>query len=220
MGKVDQKSVFLESEGDAWYERNRRGLAEVDFSRDAVVVKVQAIAKGLGERHALAVLEVGAGSADRFEYLRSCTGIGSIQGIEPSQLAVNSALSKGLDVVRGTADDLPFDDQKFDIVIFGFCLYLCDRDDLFKIASEANRVLKKRGWIIIHDFYSPSPMSRPYSHKSGVVSYKMDYRSLFAWHPDYVCVSHEVTAHRTQDYTDDRQEWVATSVLRRYTIDA
>ena len=54
-------------------------------------------------------------------------------GIEPSAQAVAAACAKGINVMQGTADVLPFDNQSFDIVIFGFCLYLCDREDLFEL---------------------------------------------------------------------------------------
>ena len=45
----------------------------------------------------------------------------------------------------GTADKLPFEDQSVDILVYGFCLYLCDREDMFNIAAEANRVIKSSG---------------------------------------------------------------------------
>ena len=85
--------------------------------------------------------------------------------------------------MQGTADRLPYRDGLFDVVVFGFCLYLCDREDLFRIASEADRVLNDQGWLIIHDFYSPVPTRRDYHHKTGIYSYKMDYKTLFEWHP-------------------------------------
>jgi ubiquinone/menaquinone biosynthesis C-methylase UbiE len=61
-------------------------------------------------------------------------------GIDPSQNVIEEANKNGITAKVGTADLLDFNDDKFDIVIFGFYLYLCDRKDLFKIASEANRV--------------------------------------------------------------------------------
>ena len=108
-----------------------------------------------------------------------------------------------------------FPDGIFNIVVFGFCLYLCDREDLFKISFEANRVLKNQGWIIIQDFYTPMPLKRRYKHTKGIYSFKMDYRKLFDWHPHYECFSHEITHHSKKEMTDDLQEWVSTSVLRK-----
>ncbi len=136
-------------------------------------------------------------------------------GVDPSAKAVEAAKEKGVEASQGTADQLPFDDQSFDIVIFGFCLYLCDREDLFRIACEADRVLKNPGWIVILDFYSETPLRREYHHHLGMFSYKMDYRKLFMWNPGYTSYSHKLCHHQEGGYTDDPQEWVATSVLRK-----
>ncbi len=99
--------------------------------------------------------------------------------------------------------------------MFGFCLYLCDREDLFRIACEADRVLKNPGWLLIQDFYSPAPVKREYHHRSGLFTHKMDYRTLFTWNPSYVNLVHKVRHHSEGSYTDDPKEWVATSVLRK-----
>lgn len=137
------------------------------------------------------------------------------KGIEPSVEAVALARQNGLEVYQGTAGSLPFPDKSFDIVIFGFCLYLCDRDDLFRIAQEADRVLMNPGWLIIHDFFSPTPLEKVYHHLPELFSFKMDYRKLFTWHPAYTCFRHTILHHEKHQYTDDPQEWVATSVLRK-----
>ncbi len=138
-----------------------------------------------------------------------------VYGVDPSEMAVAYARTLGVDARVGTAEALPFETDLFDVVLFGFCLYLCDRDDLFRIAGEADRVLGPQGWIVIHDFYSPAPIRRPYHHRSGLWSYKMDYRRMFDWHPDYSCLAHDVLHHVNQQFTDDESEWTAVSVMRK-----
>jgi ubiquinone/menaquinone biosynthesis C-methylase UbiE len=163
----------------------------------------------------LKVLEVGCGDGTRLAWLKNNLNA-DCYGIEPSAQAVAAACAKGINVQQGTADILPFDSQRFDLVIFGFCLYLCDREDLFRIASEADRVLHTPGWLMIMDFYSPVPQARTYHHRPSVQSYKMDYCSLFTWHPDYACMTHKVRHHGEGNYTDAPDEWVAVSVLRKH----
>lgn len=68
---------------------------------------------------------------------------------------------------------------------------------------------------MIMDFYSPIPHARSYHYYPSMQSYKMDYRSLFTWHPDYECLSHKVRNHGDASYTDNPEEWVAISVLRK-----
>ena len=163
----------------------------------------------------LKVLEIGCGDGTRLAWLKSNVNA-DCYGIEPSAHAAAAACAKGINVQQGTADLLPFNDQSFDIVIFGFCLYLCDREDLFRIASAADRVLRSPGWLMILDFFSPVPRTKDYRHRPGVLSYKMDYRTLFAWHPDYECMTHKLRHHSEAGYTDEEEEWVAVSILRKH----
>ena len=118
---------------------------------------------------------------------------------------------------EGTENRLPFDDKSFDTFVFGFCLYLCDREDLFRIACEADRVLKNPGWMLILDFHNLVPLKREYNHYSGLFIHKMDYRKLFMWNPSYSSYTNKVRKFLVSCYTDDLQEWVAISVLRKNT---
>ncbi len=213
---MTQKEIFLESEADAWLSRNYATLQARDFTRDPVVMALASLpelSEKNPEKH-IRILEIGCGSGHRLAHLQKYFPV-DVEGIEPSQKAVDLSRSAGVSITRGTADSLPYQNSDFDIVIFGFCLYLCDRSDLFTIASEADRVLRDKGWLVIHDFYSPFPIQREYHHKGGIQSYKMDYRKLFDWHPAYTCTNHSILAHGKDIYTDDCNDWVATSVLRK-----
>ena len=160
------------------------------------------------------MLEVGCGDGTRLAWLKNNLNT-DCYGIDPSVHAVAAAFAKGINVQQGTADVLPFDDKSFDVVIFGFCLYLCDREDLFRIANEADRVLRAPGWLMILDFFSSVPRAKNYHHRPGLLSYKMDYRTLFNWHPDYECVTHKLTSHKGAVYADEQDEWTAVSILRK-----
>jgi ubiquinone/menaquinone biosynthesis C-methylase UbiE len=213
---MHQKDIFLQSEADAWFNRNHAAIAAKDFSsNDPVSSAVVEIATQIAQSDGrLRILEVGCGDGGRLVWLSKHLAT-EVHGVEPSFMAVEHACARGVKAVRGTAEALPYDDAYFDIVIFGFCLYLCDRQDLFRIAQEADRVLKPDAWIVIHDFFAPTPVRREYHHTSGVYSYKMDYRRLFDWHPAYTCFSQKVWANTIYGFTDDANEWVATSVLRK-----
>lgn len=210
---TQQKDIFLASEADAWFERNQQALQKRNFAEDTVVQAVIEIAKPSHDAR-IGVLEIGCGEGRRLEWLAEQLNV-DVYGLEPSTKAVEQACLRGVKTQRGTADDLPFENASFDIVIFGFCLYLCDRQDLFRIAAEADRVLKPDGWIVINDFFAPTPTKREYHHKPGIYSYKMDYRTLFDWHPAYTCYAHKLSQHGINEFTDDPQEWVGTSVLRK-----
>lgn len=90
----------------------------------------------------LSLLEVGCGEAKRLQWLQNNRSIECF-GVELSTRAVELAVEVVMKATKGTADNLLF--GKFDFVIFGFFLYLCDREDFFRIALEADRVLKETG---------------------------------------------------------------------------
>lgn len=209
---MKQKNIFLELEGDAWFRRNAGALATRKLPEsDPVLTEILNLPSNGRETR---VLEIGCGDGTRLNWLRENRGF-VCSGVDPSAQAVAVAQGRGIEACQGTADRLEFADGTFDIVIFGFCLYLCDREDLFRIAFEADRVLKNPGWLVILDFYSQTPLKREYHHRSGLFSHKMDYRALFTWNPAYTSFSHKVRHHSEDGYTDDRTEWIATSVLRK-----
>lgn len=212
---MKQREIFLSSEGDAWFARNKAALADKHGRpHDDPVLRELSELLQSDDSRGFRILEIGCGDGGRLAWLSSKFGVDCV-GLEPSTDAAAAASASGVNVLRGTADSLPFEGQAFDVVIFGFCLYLCDREDLFRIAAEADRVLRAPGWLVIHDFFNPSPTARPYRHRAGVNSYKMDYRTLFTWHPAYVCLTHKIRHHADSTYTDDVDEWVCVSVLRK-----
>ena len=126
---------------------------------------------------------------------------------------MKAARSNETDAKQGTADAIPFDDHTFDVVLYGFCLYLCDRESLFANAAEGARVLRRHGYLVIFDFFSPEVRFNPYSHYPGLVSLKMDFRSLLTWHPDFRCESHVVMSQTFSDTVEGADDTVAISVI-------
>ena len=213
---MSQKDIFLKSEGDAWFSRNQQTLADQKLPEDDSLLSEIIEIHNQSGGNTLKVLEVGCGDGTRLAWLKNNLNA-DCYGIEPSAQAVSAACEKGLNVQQGTADILPFEDKSYDVLIFGFCLYLCDREDLFRVAQEADRVLRSPGWLMILDFFSPTPFAKEYHHLPGIFSYKMDYRTLFNWHPDYECVSHRLRGLSDSGYTDEQEEWVTASTLRKYS---
>lgn len=210
---MKQKDVFLESEGNAWFERNAKLLASRKLP-DSDPALMEILKLDIAAKKGSKILEIGCGDGTRLAWLKEHRGF-DCYGVEPSAQAVQAAAGRGITACQGTAEELPFADKSFDIVVFGFCLYLCDRDDLFRVAYEADRVLKNPGWLLILDFYSAAPLKREYHHRSGLFSHKMDYRTLFTWNPGYTNYSHQVRHHSDSGFTDDQAEWMATSLLRK-----
>lgn len=190
-----QAEVFRHSEGAAWFRRNVTKLTgEDDPVLDCIATQ------NLRPR---SVLEVGCANGWRLKILQRKYGC-NICGVEPSPMDHPA-------VIRGTADNLPIKKLRFDLVIFGWCLYLCDREDLFKIAAEADRVLSENGHLIVYDFYPEQPHKNKYKHYSGLYSYKQDYSKLWLGNPAYSAVGQFVYGNVKDDDT------TAVIVLKKST---
>lgn len=209
-----QKEAFLVSEGNAFFERNHKYIENKEYGLEDSIIK--AVSKCLNKESASKkkLLEIGCGEAKRLHWISENMEVQCF-GVEPSEKAVALANLNNVKVIQGTADSLDFEDNKFDFVVFGFCLYLCDRSDLFKIAKEADRVLKDNGYLIILDFFSTSTTKNEYHHVPGLFSYKMDYRKLFDWHPNYNCFYHEVSDRTLGGFTENKTNWIATSIIKK-----
>jgi len=171
---MNQTQVFIEGEADAWFERNKINLGQRDM--------VSAVL-GMPDFHPKAVLEVGCANGWRLKKLKEKYGC-EIAGVDPSVRAVKEADCPS--VVLGTANRLRFLDGEFDLVIYGFCLYLTDPEDWFKIVAEGDRVLTDGGRIVIHEFSdNERPHAVPYEHAEGVLSYHVNFAGLWLMHPWY-----------------------------------
>lgn len=147
---TQQKDIFKASEGDEYFRRN---ISMLDGKDDVLdVPEVLKYIKIIPTR----VLEVGCSNGHRLSRIEKSFHA-ECHGIDPSPSAIESGIKKypHIHLKVGTADTLAFDDNFFDMVVFGFCLYLCDRHDLFKIAFEANRCLIDNGILVIKDFTLP-----------------------------------------------------------------
>ena len=116
-----------------------------------------------------------------------------------------------------TADKIPFKKNSMDIIYYGFCLYLCDRIDYKKIYSNAQRVLKKNGYLIVYDFYSKNFIKKKYKHDNRIFSHKMDFRKIFCGQKKFVNISHNKYEYETGKIfkKNNKKDLVAISVMRK-----
>lgn len=211
-----QKSSFLQAEGDQWFRRNKQALGKNSPFRGAAVARLAHHLPGAAPAQ---VLEIGCGDGSNLVMLGQHRPI-MAAGIDPSAEAVEHGRKThpGLDLRQGTADSLPFADGQFDMVLFGFCLYLIDRALLFQVAHEADRVLKKEGTLAIIDFDPPQPMVRPYHHRPGINSYKQDYSQVFLASAKYTLAEKLPGNHVDAQWHPDGGERTALWICRKSHI--
>lgn len=210
-----QKKKFLKSEGNEWFKRNQTAYHNYDFKKDNLVRTISEIYKKKKLNINSTILEIGCGDGSRLEYLSKSLKIKKIYGIDPSKMAIKKAICKGVLASIGTADHIPFKEKKFDIIIFGFCLYLIDDEDLFKVISEADRVLNQKGHIVIYDFYSKKTRYYPYKHCRGLKSRHMNYNNFFISHPSYRLVSERKYFYEKRKALNTKDTYISISVISK-----
>jgi len=210
--KIKQKTIFLKSEGDAFFFRNTKKIQDRNFNYNHPILKI--LKKNLFKKKNKNLLEIGCGEGKILDWISRNMNI-NCYGIDPSAKAIKVAKKLKIKAYKRTADKLLFKNEKFDYIIFGFCLYLCDREDLFQIACEANRVLKPGGIIIIYDFFSKKPIVKKYHHYQGLYSYKMDYKKMFEWHPNFSLIHHEVKAYCSKKISNNKKDFLGISALKK-----
>jgi SAM-dependent methyltransferase len=174
-----QDKIFLEKEGDAWFQRNKEALGKpgkLDWPLHCIGLlnekdKIKTVAEvGCANGFRLAALKNQFKKAERFV------------GIEASAqaIAAGSKQYPQVEFIRGTLSDLPTQDE-FDLVIVSHVLHWVDRSTLSRSVAEIDRITRDGGILILGDFLPDFPQRRRYHHleQENVYTYKQDYAKIF-----------------------------------------
>ena len=104
-----------------------------------------------------AVLEVATGTGVQLVELGRRNPSGVTVGIEPADGMLAQArkrlaaagISQRVELLRGSALGLPFEDQSFDLVVNSYMLDLLPRDEIPRALGEFSRVLRPGGRIVL-----------------------------------------------------------------------
>lgn len=117
-----------------YYNKIAEGYDEL--YKDEQLHKLQIIKDNIEVKGKL--LDVGCGTGIAYEFFNV-----DYTGIDPSEELLKQCKGKS---VLGKAEELPFENESFDVVIAVTSLHHCDLD---KAVSEIKRVVKKNGVIVI-----------------------------------------------------------------------
>jgi ubiquinone/menaquinone biosynthesis C-methylase UbiE len=147
--------IFEESarEYDAWFDRHR-----LVYESEMRALKRFMGSGGIG-------LEIGVGTG------RFAVPLGIKIGVEPAAAMAIMAQRRGIKVYRAVAEALPFRDDSFDSVVM--VTVLCFLREPFLSLTEATRVLKPGGRLLIGMIDKDSPLGRSYeAHKQESKFYR------------------------------------------------
>ena len=134
-------------EYDVWFDEN-----ELVYLSELEAVKSMLPDSGTG-------IEIGVGTG------RFAAPLGIKLGLEPSKSMASLARQRGIEVAEGMAESLPFEDSSFDFVLM--VTVICFLNDVGKALSEAYRVLKPGGCIVIAFIDKNSPIGKMYEQRKN-----------------------------------------------------
>jgi SAM-dependent methyltransferase len=99
-------------------------------------------------------VEIGIGTG------RFALPLGIRIGVEPSGAMAARAMEKGLEVIPGTAEELPLPDESFDFALM--VTTICFVDDPARALAEIRRILRPGGYVIVGFVDRETPLGRLY----------------------------------------------------------
>ena len=162
---TEQLEAWQGAFGRAYTERNR-----IDPN-----VRREAFRDIIEDRSIRRVLEVGCNRGHNLVAWAELLGPGSeICGVEPNPYALQLArnASAKINVVQGTAFDLPFEDDHFDLVFTSGVLIHIALADLPRALSEMVRV--SRRFLLSIEYFAPQETVIPYRDRDDLL-WKRDF---------------------------------------------
>jgi SAM-dependent methyltransferase len=211
---VIQDKVFTLSEGDRWFERNRRALGEIDAEADLPLKLMSLYGLRPGR-----VLEIGAANGFRLAAIHEACGA-RVVAVELSLDAMldGKARFPSVEFVRGAAASVPLR-ESFDLVIFNFVFHWIDRVNLLEAVTEADRLVRDGGFLMIGDFHPSNLLRVRYHHLEAprLHTYKQNYAATFLasglYHP--VCLMSAHHASKKPDAEAAEGERIGVWLLRK-----
>lgn len=138
---------------DDWFKRH-----EAAYLSELLAVRALLPWEGTG-------LEIGVGTG------RFAVPLGVAFGIDPAFPMLDYARARGVNVVSGVGEALPFANDLFNHVLI--VTTICFSEDVGATLAEARRVLRPGGWIIIGFIDRESPLGLEYlTHQAENVFYR------------------------------------------------
>ena len=209
-----QAKIFLETEGDQWWQRNSQGgKRRENFATEFIIDRLGHLKESIDS-----VLEIGCSNAEKLQDLALHFNATAI-GIDPSRLAIEDARSRfqSLGIKNwfsvGISSSLPVSSSSIDLVFLGFFLYLIPTAPLSQTFKEADRVLRHGGFMVIEDFDPGTKYINPYIHNENVKTYKDDYARYLLNNERYHLIEKISYSHSGHIFVKDSDERLATQIF-------
>ena len=166
--------------GREYTDRNPQSLEEMDALYETYFGFTRSILNKefLGDLdRSIRVLEVGANIGTQLQALQAM-GFTRLYGIELQEYAVEVAKerTRGINLIQGTAFDVPFKDGYFDLVFTSGVLIHVSPDDIGDALAEIHRC--SRHYIWGYEYFAEEYSSIPYRGRDDLM-WKTNFAELF-----------------------------------------
>ena len=160
--------------------RNPSSTKEIDrlYLKNYGITRTQLNKVFLGDLNpATKVLEVGANVGVQLLFLQKM-GFKYLYGLEINREAIelSKSITKNIDIIQGSASDIPFKDNYFDLVFTSGLLIHIPPSNIKKVMKEIYRCAKK--YIFGFEYYADNYTEVPYRGKRNML-WKANFLGLY-----------------------------------------
>lgn len=178
--KTFQEQSWQGQNGDEYNQRNPQTVEEMDqrYLQNHGVSRSELNKEFLDElRRDVKILEVGANIGLQLAFLQQM-GFGFLYGIDVNRQAIETSKTnlKNIDIIWGSALDIPFRDNYFDLVFTSGVLIHISPDDVKTVMKEIVRCTGKYIWGF--EYFSEDYSEVPYRGRSNLL-WKANFPQLY-----------------------------------------
>ena len=189
---TDRNKMTIE-EMDALYER-QYGLTRTDMNHQFL---------GFMDRN-IKILEVGSNIGLQLQFLQRA-GFNNLYGIEISPYAVelSKRLTKGINIIQGSAQDIPFKDGYFDLVFTSGVLIHINPEELHNVMREMYRCSSMFIWGLEYYSYEVKQIKYREAKETSDLLWKANFPKIFGELFDDVKLMKETRFKYLQNENED-----------------
>lgn len=175
---MSQDKIFADSEGNAWFRRNKQALIDADrFDWPVEMLRELAHSQKFDS-----ICELGCSNGWRLDKLRNIFPSARLAGVDASVEAIEDGKQRyaGLELSTGILADTRLSGP-FQVVVVNFVLHWVGRDMLLRSVAEIDRLLADGGYLVLSDFDPDCAQKRHYHHylEQRLHTFKQDYARIF-----------------------------------------
>ncbi|MEI6850176.1 MAG: class I SAM-dependent methyltransferase, partial [archaeon] len=143
----------------------------------------------------------------------------SISAIDFSKKAIDICKSefrdKKIEFIEGDVNDLPFEDESFDMVVCYYVLNNLNKDDQIKTVKEIHRVLSNNGKVLFEDFAKGDFRDDGKEEKSGLIKNYFNLRQIKELFSDFSGVEIKIREFNTIKSDPELKRKIIAGIIKK-----